>query len=161
MCVCIYIYIQCPLPLHSLSSDSLLRPISLLRLSLPSFVDSTLWDIPYGGLGIPPLKAKILLASNPLNSRILELRLAVFSHSPLSLSLFSQNHIQVVVAGVVVTKALFWTDLVSVFGLFVTDLAQSDYDHFSYDHLYAAKTREERDTCICIYIYIYTHYVYV
>ena len=41
----------------------------------------------------------------------------------------------------VVSKALFWTDLVNVFGLFVTDVAQSDYDHFSYDHLYAASTQ--------------------
>ena len=49
-----------------------------------------------------------------------------------------QYHIQVVVAGVVVTTELSWTDLVTVFGLFVTDFAQSDYDHFSYDHLYAA-----------------------
>ena len=54
------------------------------------------------------------------------------------LSCGSQYHVQVVVAEVVVTKALFWTDLVTVFGLFVTDLAQSDYDHFSYDHLYTA-----------------------
>ena len=41
----------------------------------------------------------------------------------------------------VVTKALFWTDLVTVFCLFVTHFAQSDYDHFSYDHLYAAPNR--------------------
>ena len=39
---------------------------------------------------------------------------------------------EVVVAGVVVAKALFWTDIVTVFGLLVTDFAQSDYDHFSY-----------------------------
>ena len=42
---------------------------------------------------------------------------------------------EVVVAGVVTAKALFWTDIVTVVGLFVTDFAQSDYDHFSYDHL--------------------------
>ena len=53
----------------------------------------------------------------------------------------NQYHVQVVVAGVVVTKTLFWTDLVTVFGLFVTDFAQSDYDHFSYDHLYAAPSK--------------------
>ena len=46
-----------------------------------------------------------------------------------------QCRAEVVVAGVVVAKALFWTDIVTVFGLFVTDFAQSDYDHFSYDHL--------------------------
>ena len=47
----------------------------------------------------------------------------------------TQCHAEVVVAGVVVAEALFWTDIVTVFGLFVTDFAQSDYDHFSYDHL--------------------------
>ena len=46
-----------------------------------------------------------------------------------------QCRAEVVVAGVVVAKALFWIDIVTVFGLFVTDFAQSDYDHFSYDHL--------------------------
>ena len=49
-----------------------------------------------------------------------------------------QYHVQVVVAGMVVTKALCWPDLVPVFGLLVTDFVQSDYDHFGYDHLYAA-----------------------
>ena len=57
--------------------------------------------------------------------------------------IFVQYHIQVVVAGVVVTTELSWTDLVTVFGLFVTDFAQSDYDHFSYDHLYAALIRAQ------------------
>ena len=32
-----------------------------------------------------------------------------------------QNKVQVVVAGVVVTKALFWTDIVTVVGLLATD----------------------------------------
>ena len=47
----------------------------------------------------------------------------------------SQHHVQVVVAGVVVTKALFWTDIVTVFGLLATDLGPGCYDHFNYDHL--------------------------
>ena len=46
-----------------------------------------------------------------------------------------QYHVQVVVAGVVVTKALFWAELVTVFGLLVTDLGPGCYDHFNYDHL--------------------------
>ena len=33
----------------------------------------------------------------------------------------TQYHVQVVVAGVVVIKALFWTDIVTVFGLLATD----------------------------------------
>ena len=35
----------------------------------------------------------------------------------------------------VVTRALFWTDLVTVFGLSVTDFGPGFYDHFNYDHL--------------------------
>ena len=36
------------------------------------------------GLGVPPLKLKILLESNPLKSRILVRRLAVWHHTPLA-----------------------------------------------------------------------------
>ena len=47
----------------------------------------------------------------------------------------ARYHVQVVVAGVVVAKALFWTDIVTVFGLLATDLGPGCYDHFNYDHL--------------------------
>ena len=46
-----------------------------------------------------------------------------------------QYHVQVVVAGVVVTKAHFWTDIVTVFGLLVTDFGPGCYDHLNYNHL--------------------------
>ena len=46
-----------------------------------------------------------------------------------------QSRVQVVVAGVVVTKALFWAESVTVFGLLVTDFGPGCYDHFNYDHL--------------------------
>ena len=49
----------------------------------------------------------------------------------------AQYHVQVVVAGVVVTKALFWTDFVPVFGLLVTDFGPGCYDHLNYNHLSA------------------------
>ena len=38
------------------------------------------------------------------------------------------------------TKALVKADSLTYFGLLVTEFAQSDYDHFSHDHLYAAPT---------------------
>ena len=47
----------------------------------------------------------------------------------------ARYNVQVVVAGVVVAKALFWTDIVTVFGLLATDLGPGCYDHFNYDHL--------------------------
>ena len=47
----------------------------------------------------------------------------------------SRYHVQVVVAGVVVAKAPFWIDIVTVFGLLATDLGPGCYDHFNYDHL--------------------------
>ena len=43
----------------------------------------------------------------------------------------TQYHIQVVVAGVVVTKVLFWTDTVTVLRLLVTDVGPGCYDHFN------------------------------
>ena len=52
-----------------------------------------------------------------------------------------QCHVQVVVAGVVVTKALFWTDIVTVFGLLVTDFGPGCYDHLNYNHLSAVHSR--------------------
>ena len=48
-----------------------------------------------------------------------------------------QYDVQVVVAGVVVTKALFWTDIVIVFGLLVTDFGPGCYDHLNHNHLSA------------------------
>ena len=48
-----------------------------------------------------------------------------------------QYHVQVVVAGVVVTKALFGIDIVTVFGLLVTDFGPGCYDHLNYNHLSA------------------------
>ena len=54
-----------------------LHPISLLALSLPRFVNSTFPGNFLWACGIPPLKPKILLESNPLKSRILVRRLAV------------------------------------------------------------------------------------
>ena len=60
-----------------------------------------------------------------------------FAHAPALQAYVHQCRAEVVVAGVVVTKALFWTDIVTVFGLFVTDFAQSDYDHLDYNHLSA------------------------
>ena len=49
----------------------------------------------------------------------------------------NQYHVQVVVAGVVVTKALFWTSIVTVFGFSVTDFGPGCYDHLNYNHLSA------------------------
>ena len=40
----------------------------------------------------------------------------------------------------VVTKALFWTDIVTVFGLLVTDFGPGCYDHLNYNHLSAVHT---------------------
>ena len=55
---------------------------------------------------------------------------------PKTLNPETQYHIHVVVAGVVVTKALsFLNSLVADFGLLVV-LAEFYDDHFSYDHLY-------------------------
>ena len=51
-------------------------------------------------------------------------------------------HVQVVVAGVVVAKALFWTDIVTVFGLLATDFGPGCYDHLNYNHLSAVLTPE-------------------
>ena len=48
-----------------------------------------------------------------------------------------QYHVQVVVAGVVVTEALFWAELVTVFGSLVTDFGPGYYDHLNYNHLSA------------------------
>ena len=45
------------------------------------------------------------------------------------------THVRVVVAGVVVTKALFWTDIETVVCLLVTDFGPSCYDHLNYNHL--------------------------
>ena len=54
-----------------------IRPISLLRISLLRFVDSTFFlEFPMD-MRIPPLKIKILLESNPLKSRVLARRLGV------------------------------------------------------------------------------------
>ena len=58
-----------------------------------------------------------------------------------------QYHVQVVVAGVVVTKALCWTDLVPVFGILLTDFGPGCYDHLNYNHLSAVHNvaRQEYD----------------
>ena len=60
-----------------LSEGPPVRPISLLRLSLLRLLDSDFPGNSLMGLGIPPLKLKILLESNPLISRILVRSLAV------------------------------------------------------------------------------------
>ena len=39
----------------------------------------------------------------------------------------------------VVTKTLFWTDTVIVFGLLVTDFGPGCYDHLNYNHLSAVQ----------------------
>ena len=74
----IYIYIlgvrvQAPL---SASGQIRLRPISLLRLSLLRLPDSNIPGNPLWAWEFPPLRIKILLESEPPNSRILR-RLAV------------------------------------------------------------------------------------
>ena len=56
---------------------------------------------------------------------------------------YIQYHVQVVVAGVVVTKALLWTDIVTVFGLLVTDFGPGHYDHLNNNHLSAVLIHEE------------------
>ena len=63
----------------------ILRPISLLRLSLLRFVDSHFLGNSLRTGETPPLKIKILLESNPPRSRILVRRLA---------ALIAQQHTQ-------------------------------------------------------------------
>ena len=71
-----------------------------------------------------------------LDSDILSLRILI-TWTGRSSGCLIQYHVQVVVAGLVVTKALFWTDIVTVFGLLVTDFGPGCYDHLNYNHLSA------------------------
>ena len=62
--------------------EPIIRPISLLRLSLLRTVDTTLpGEFPMG-LRIPPLNIYIMLELNPLKSRILVRRWAVPNVDP-------------------------------------------------------------------------------
>ena len=59
-------------------TELVLRPISLLTLSLLRFVDSNFLGNSLCAWEFHPRKIKILLESNPVNSRILVRRLAVY-----------------------------------------------------------------------------------
>ena len=53
-----------------------------------------------------------------------------------------QYHVRVAVAGVVVIKTFFWTTIVTVVGLLVTDFGPGCYDHLNYNHLSAVHNRK-------------------
>ena len=56
-----------------------IHPISLLRISLLRFVDSRLPGNSLWTTGVPPLKIKIMIASNPPKSKVLLRSLAVLA----------------------------------------------------------------------------------